>query len=67
MIEQFDVVVRDHDGVVHHHAEHDNQRGDRHLMQFDAEGVQQAEGRGDGHRNRHGGNQGHAEREAAAP
>ena len=63
VIEQLDVVIRDHDGVVHHHPEHHDQRGDRHLVQFDAEGVQQAEGRRDGHRNRHRGNQRHAERQ----
>ena len=63
MIEQFDVVIRDHDGVVHHHPKHHNQCGDRHLVQFDAESVQQAEGRRNGHRNRHGGNQRHTERQ----
>ena len=63
MIEQFDVVIGDHDGIVDHHPEHDNQRRNRDLVQLDAESVQQAEGRRNGHRNRHGGNQGHAERQ----
>ena len=62
-IEQLDIVVRDHDGVVHHHPQHHDQRGDRHLVQFDAESVQQAEGRRNGHWNRHGGNQRDAERQ----
>ena len=45
LIEQFDVVVGDHDGIVHHHPEHHDERGDGDLVKFDAESVQQAEGR----------------------
>ena len=39
-IEQFDVVIRNHDRVIHHHPEHDNERGDGDLMQLDAEGIE---------------------------
>ena len=63
LIEQFDVVIRDHDGVVHHHPQHHDQRGDRHLVQFDAESVQQPEVVAIGNRNRHRGNQRHTERQ----
>ena len=40
VIEQFDVVIRNHDGVIHHHPEHDNERGDGDLMQLDTKCIE---------------------------
>ena len=51
-VQQPHIVVDNYDGIVHHHAQHYNQRRDRHLLQLDATGVQHAEGHG--HRDRNG-------------
>ena len=50
----FDGVAGD-DGIVHEQPKRDDQRGDRDLLQVDAEHVGEAEGQGerDRHRNRH--------------
>ena len=39
-IEQFDVVIRNHDRVIHNHPEHDNECGYGNLMQLDAKGIE---------------------------
>ena len=44
MIQQFDVVVGDHDGVVHHHAKDDDQRRNRDLVEFNSCSIEHPEG-----------------------
>ena len=44
MIEQFDVVIGNHDGVIDHHAQHDNECGNGNLVQLDPRGIEHAEG-----------------------
>ncbi|OQC73584.1 MAG: hypothetical protein BWX45_00387 [Deltaproteobacteria bacterium ADurb.Bin002] len=62
VVQELDIIVGDHDRVVHHHAQYYDQGRKRDLVQFNAEKMQQREGHGDRHGNRRGGDGGDTER-----
>ena len=63
MIELLDIVVGDDDGVVDDDAKGDDETGEGHLMQLDADRGQDGDGDRDGDRDRHRSDGGDAERQ----